>query len=168
MRISEAETCLFFLAYIVCMHEARPALSMRKTPAWYRDPPRCGAWSFPNFCAEWDKSVQRARVLFCSSSPPTRCHVAQPVWLKSWIINRQIYVKCFCWLFVSLVPNWIFLFPVRFVQQCFFLERHTKLQQWGFIKLPNLGKATALNPWMNYLTCRLVLQLSHLDQNEIF
>ncbi len=68
---SVAETRLFFLAYIVCMREARPDLSMRKTPCMIQR-------STPT---KWDKPNEH-RALFCSSSPPTCCHVARPVLAK--------------------------------------------------------------------------------------
>lgn len=109
MRISglSVASCLFFLAYIVCMPEARPGLSMRKTPAWYRDPPPMEH----GVSTEWDEPFQR---FFCSPSPPTRS--CSPTCLTKKLNYKQTYVLAFC----SLVPNWVFLFPVRCVSSSVF------------------------------------------------
>lgn len=136
---------LFFLAYIVCMREARPRLSMKKTPAWYRvplSPPHThtSVWSMN----ETHPSNEHYP-LFWLTDPPTRCHVAQPVWLKRWIINRQICVSRFCWLSVHRCQTESFCFQSGVCPQwVFFPERHTKLQEWDFIKLPYLGRSLLL------------------------
>lgn len=155
------ETRLFFLAYIVCMREARPDLSMRKTP-----PPcmiqRSRSMEFPHLVAQ-NETNQWASCAFLSS-PPGCCHVARHVWLKSWIINKTNTCKNASVGFLFTGANLkSFSFQFLFVLFERLLLRHTMLQQWRFHETAKF----ALNPWVNSWTYRLMLQLSHLDQNEI-
>lgn len=119
---------LFFLAYIVCMREARPSLSMKKTPAWYRAPPPPFPHTHTHRCGAWMRHTRPMSItrFFCSRSPPTRCHVAQPVWLKRWIINRQICVSQFCWLSVHRCQTESFCFQSGVCPQWGFFLRDTQ------------------------------------------
>lgn len=136
---------LFFLAYIVCMREARPSLSMKKTPAWYRVPLSPPPHTHIGVEHEWDTPVQRALPAFLAhgSSHSLSC---SPTCLTKTLNYKQTNMcKSILLAFCSPVPNWVFLFPVRCVSTVgFFPERHTKLQEWDFIKLPYLGRSLLL------------------------
>lgn len=119
-----AERNISFLR-VLCMHEARPGLSMSRPPAWYRDPPLphthihlCGAWCFHTMRHTRPMSIA---CFFHSLTPPTCCHVAQAVWRKRWIINRQMCVSRFCWLSVHRCQTESFCFQSGACPQCFFV-----------------------------------------------
>lgn len=118
-----AERNISFLR-VLCMHEARPGLSMSRPPAWYRDPPfpthidLCGAWCFhtmrhtrPMSIACFFSLIDSSHLLSCSPSCLT----------KTLNYKQTNMCKPILLAFSSPVPNRIFLFPVRCVSGVRFL-----------------------------------------------